>query len=153
LAAHCAEITRLTHEDAIMFTEQQLATLRALVDRIIPPDDYPSGWEAGVGDYLARQFERDLRAQIARYRAGLDALEAEARATAGLGFAGMDAASQDDLLRRVEAGQVATAWPIDPAAFFHDAVDHTMEGFYSDPGNGGNRDAVSWRMIGFEVRG
>jgi gluconate 2-dehydrogenase gamma chain len=25
----------------------------------------------------------------------------------------------------------------------------TIEGFYSDPGNGGNRDAVAWRMIGF----
>jgi gluconate 2-dehydrogenase gamma chain len=32
-------------------------------------------------------------------------------------------------------------------------VNHTMEGFYSDPGNGGNRDAVSWKMIGFEVTG
>jgi hypothetical protein len=28
-----------------------------------------------------------------------------------------------------------------------------MEGFYGDPGNGGNRNAVSWHMIGFEVRG
>ena len=57
-----------------MLTEQQLATLRALVDRIIPADDFPSGWQAGVGDYLAGQFKRDLRGQLDRYRAGLDAL-------------------------------------------------------------------------------
>jgi hypothetical protein len=136
----------------MMFTERQLATLRALVDRIIPADDFPSGWQAGAGDYLAGQFERDLQSQLDRYRAGLDALEAEARAALGASFAELDADRQDALLRRVEAGRVATNWPIDPAAFFYDAVEHAMEGFYGDPGNGGNRDGASWRMIGFEVR-
>ena len=136
-----------------MLTELQYATLRALVDRIIPADDFPSGWQAGVGDYLAGQFERDLRPQLDRYRAGLDALDAEAYALAGVRFAELDATDQDALLRRVEAGAVALAWPIDPAAFFYAAVEHAMEGFYSDPGNGGNRDGISWRMIGFEVHG
>jgi hypothetical protein len=136
----------------MMLTELQHTTLRALVDRIIPADDFPSGWQAGVGDYLARQFERDLRPQLDRYRAGLDALDAEAQASAGLRFAELDAIDQDKLLRRVEAGAVTVAWPIDPVAFFHAAVEHAMEGYYSDPGNGGNRDGVSWRMIGFEVR-
>ena len=135
-----------------MLTEPQLATLRALVDRIIPADDFPSGWQAGVGDYLAGQFERDLRPQLDRYRAGLDALDAEAQAGSGRRFAELNAEEQDALLRRVEAGAVATAWPIDAAAFFRDAVDHAMEGFYSDPSNGGNRDGIAWRMIGFEVR-
>jgi hypothetical protein len=136
-----------------MFNARQLATLQALVDRISPADDFPSGWQAGVGDYLAGQFERDLRPQLERYRAGLDALDAEARAIAGVGFVELDAAGQDALLGRVEAGQVQADWPIDPAAFFRDAIEHAAEGFYSDPGNGGNRDGVSWRMIGFEVRG
>ena len=135
-----------------MFTASQLATLRALVDRIIPPDDFPGGWEAGVGEYLARQFERDLRHQLERYRAGLDALEAEALASAGLSFAALEASAQDALLGRVEAGDVTRQWPLDPAAFFRDAVEHAAEGFYGDPGNGGNRDAVAWRMIGFQVR-
>lgn len=36
--------------------ESQQRTLRAAVDRIIPADDYPSAWQAGVGDYLAQQF-------------------------------------------------------------------------------------------------
>ena len=136
-----------------MLTELQLATLHALVDRIIPADDFPSGWQAGVGAYLARQFEGDLRLELERYRAGLDALDAEALANAGARFAELDAAAQDALLQRVEAATVATSWPIDPAAFFRAAVEHAMEGFYSDPGNGGNRDGVSWRMIGFEVHG
>ncbi len=136
-----------------MLTEPQRATLRALVDRLIPADDYPGGWDAGVGDYLDRQWSGDLSDMLDTYRAGLDALDAESGATAGARFAELDAAAQDELLRRVEVGDVATDWPVDPAAFFRAAAEHAAEGYYGDPGNGGNRDGVSWRMIGFEVTG
>ena len=30
------------------------------MDRLIPPDEDPGAWDAGVGDYLAAQFENDL---------------------------------------------------------------------------------------------
>ena len=136
-----------------MLTTQQTATLRAAVDRIIPPDEFPGGWDAGVGVYLERQLQHDLRPQLDTYRAGLDALEAEALAVAGLNFAALDPPAQDALLARVEAGDVRTVWPVAPALFFSMLVDHAMEGYYGDPGNGGNRDAIAWRMIGFEVRG
>jgi hypothetical protein len=136
-----------------MLTEPQRATLRALIDRIIPADDFPSGWEAGVGDYLDRQFAGDLCHLLDMYRAGLDALEVEARATAGVSFAALAPASQDELLRRVELGEVVTDWSVDPAAFFRAATEHAAEGYYGDSGNGGNRGEVSWRMIGFEVTG
>jgi hypothetical protein len=134
------------------FTESQLATLRALVDCIIPADDYPSGWDAGVGEYLARQFERDLRSHVELYRAGLNALESEAQATAGASFVSLNSDAQGALLSRIEVGDVTTRWPIDPATFFRNVVNHTIEGFYSDPANGGNRNAVAWHMIGFQVR-
>ena len=29
-------------------------------------------------------------------------------------------------------------------------VNHAAEGYYADPGQGGNRNRVSWRMIGFQ---
>ena len=136
-----------------MLTEAQRATLRALVDRLIPADDFPGGWDAGVGDYLDRQFAGDLSDLLDVYRAGLDALEVEARATSGVSFAALAPDAQDGLLHRVDVGDVATDWPVDPAEFFRAAAEHAAEGFYGDPGNGGNRDGVSWRMIGFEVTG
>jgi hypothetical protein len=135
-----------------MFSDIQTNTLQAVVNRIIPPDDWPGGWEAGVGDYLFRQFERDLNDAAETYRQGLDALEAEAQAAGSAGFVAIDAAAQDALLSRVEQGDVQTQWATDPAHFFVMLVDHCAEGFYSDPGNGGNRDEVAWIMIGFEVR-
>ena len=33
--------------------ESVRSTLQAFVDRIIPADDYPSGWQAGVGDFIS----------------------------------------------------------------------------------------------------
>jgi gluconate 2-dehydrogenase gamma chain len=120
------------------------------MNRIIPQDDFPDAWEADVGDYLARQFERDLRSQVEIYRLGLEALEAESQAFAGQGFTELDASTQDAILNRIETGQVALPWPVDPTRFFHMVIEHVMEGYYSDPGNGGNRDSISWRMIGFE---
>lgn len=138
---------------SIMLSPKQINTLRAAVDRIIPQDDYPGGWEAGVGDYLARQFERDLKDMLRLYTAGLDALDAEAHALYTNDFAALDTASQDALLSRLEQGHVMTPWPIPPAQFFDLLVNHAIEGYYSDPGNGGNRKGTAWAMIGFEVTG
>lgn len=54
-------------------TEIQEQTLRAAVDRIIPPYDCPGASDAGIGDYLA-QFEGDLALQLELFTAGLDGL-------------------------------------------------------------------------------
>lgn len=130
-----------------------MKTLAAAMDRIVPSDDFPGGWEAGTGDYLLGQFRRDLADVLPVYRLGLDALDAEAQAAHGQGFAGLETGAQDKLLARVEAGNVTADWLVPPRRFFDLLIQHTMEGFYADPGNGGNRDGVAWRMIGFEVRG
>ncbi len=134
----------------MLFTETQQQTLHALVDRLIPPDDYTGAWEAGVGDYIARQLEGDLQPLTQAYREGLDALNAEASAQFGHAFAALDPALQDALLQCVETGDVKTRWPLPPREFFTLLVHHAAEGYYADPGNGGNRGELSWKMIGFE---
>jgi hypothetical protein len=131
------------------FSTTQQTTLRATIDRIIPPEQFLGGWEAGVGDYLARQFIGDLAAFIGQYKAGLDALDAAARQTHKAPFAALPTATQDGLLGQIEAGDEGA----ELAQFFALLVTHTMEGYYGDPENGGNRDAIAWQMIGFEVRG
>ena len=37
----------------------------------------------------------------------------------------------------------------DGKAFFEALLDIAMEGFFADPIYGGNRDKVSWKMVGF----
>ena len=70
-----------------MFTESQQRTLQAALDRLIPADDYPGAWDAGAGDYIARQLEGDSRHLLASYRLGLDAMDAEAVTAYGQHFA------------------------------------------------------------------
>lgn len=127
--------------------------LYALLDTIIPPDDYPGAVEAGVGDYLQRQLAGDLAQSLSSYKTWLADLDAEARAVNGTDFADMTQQERAELLTRVEKGEVKARWSIEPAAFFREIVEHCAEGYYSDPGNGGNRNGIAWRMIGFEVTG
>lgn len=137
----------------ILLTETQQKILEALVNCVIPPDEDPGGWESGVGDYLYRQFERDLKDAVNIYQQGLLALDTEAQANFQKPFIALSADEQEKLLQQVEQGSVQTNWLVDPVAFFTMVVHHCAEGFYSDPGNGGNREAGAWKMIGFEVRG
>jgi hypothetical protein len=125
----------------------QAATLRVLVDTIVPADEDPSGTEAGVLDYLERQSARDLAGQRTYYRVGLDAMNAKAGAVLDAGFAVLGLGERKALLRATEADEACTPWPIDAREFVTAVVGHVMEGFYGDPGNGGNHDGVSWRMI------
>ncbi len=83
-----------------MLSDRQNEILQALVNRIIPADDDPGGWEAGVGDYLAGQFNRDLRQVEPVYALGLESLDAEARAVFSLPFDRLPDSLQDELLGR-----------------------------------------------------
>jgi hypothetical protein len=136
-----------------MLTARQVEVLRAVVNRIIPADEFPGGWEVGVGDYILRQLQGDLKQMVSVYGRGLDGLDAEARARHGVGFVELDAEAQDVLLADIEQGKTQAQWETDAQAFFKIVVEHAQEGFYSDPSNGGNRGGVAWRMIGFEVTG
>ncbi len=136
-----------------MFDELQLRRLYALLDTIVPPDDFPGAVDAGVADYLLRQLSGDLAELLPSYQLWLSSLDAEAHAVHGQPFAQLSPSDRTDLLKSVENGDVTTDWTIEPAPFFRQIVEHCGEGYYSDPGNGGNRDGIVWQMIGFEVRG
>jgi hypothetical protein len=137
-----------------MLSDRQIEVLRAAVNRIIPADEFPGGWEGGVGDYLFRQFERDLKAQVENYAQGLDTLDAEAQTVIGKPFDELDAETQDHLLAQIELGNVKASWAVNPTAFVLMLAEHCAEGYYSDPtNNGGNRDGIAWKMIGYEVSG
>jgi len=119
----------------------QKRILTAVIDRIIPADDFASASQAGVMVYLDRQFVGDAVAWAGPILDGLATLEQSARDRMGKAFANMTEAQQDALLTEIEH-----------QPFFRELVVLTSEGFYADPGNGGNLDEVSWKMIGFQPR-
>lgn len=125
-------------------------TLRAVVDCLIPPDDFPSAYDAGVCDYLERLLQTDLADHAEFFRAGIDAIDAEALAQFNKPFANLSSSEQHATLAAIESETVKTSWPIPPSRFFEMLVCTTAEGYYSEPQQGGNRGAISWLMTGFE---
>ena len=119
---------------------RRLAALVAAVERIVPTDDLPGAREAGTIAYVKTRAGSSL-ATGELYELGADQLDALAAATqAGATFGDLDPERQDALLAGLEREG-------DP--FFRRLVIDTLEGFYGDPRHGGNRDGVSWRMLGF----
>jgi hypothetical protein len=131
----------------------QLSTLRAAADRIIPPDETCGAAEAGAAEFILRLLNAELSGEQATYLEGLDGIDREAQARYGRAFASLAPTEQDDVLKDIGGDHVKTAWTISPRNFFQMLVEHVLEGFYADPGNGGNRDAASWKMIGYRAEG
>jgi hypothetical protein len=119
----------------------ELATLDAVLDRLIPSDELgPGAREAQVARYVVRRLAGPYRELRPVYAAGLARLEAQAQAL-GSSFAGLDGERQDELLR------VAEARAGDP--FFELLLLHAKEGMFGDPAHGGNEDRAGWALIGY----
>jgi Gluconate 2-dehydrogenase subunit 3 len=142
----------LRHHSTPPLNDETRRVMRAMVDRLIPPDDFAGAAEAGVDDYILRQLRGDIAGERPLVAGGLEALEAEARSVHGASFAALTSSRQDMLLEWVSRGEVRTTWAVPPVAFFARMVELTAEGFYTDPGQSGNRAEIAWKMIGYQRR-
>jgi len=132
------------------FTLDEARTLAAIADQIIPPDqDAGASW-AGVVNYIDRQLCGPFQILQKTYREGLAAIDQTSRSLHGKLFADLDPPQQVALLHAVEQGFVPAApWQQKSSAeFFRLILDHIMQGYYGDPRHGGNREGVSWKMLG-----
>jgi len=133
-----------------MFSSAEAETLAALVNQIIPDDQTPGAVWANVLRFLDRQIAHAYGNHRETYRLGLAALERSAQSVYQRRFAALDFLEQEALVERMETGNLpADLWSeLRPQEFFRILRTHTMQGFYGDPRHGGNRDLVSWRMLG-----
>ena len=122
-------------------TDSNAATLKAICDQIIPADGFPSASGAGVLTYIDRQLTRHYRRHQKVYLAGLE--QASRISHERFGTALESASPQQELA-------VVTALESENHQFFELVREHTLEGYYGSPRHGGNRDAVSWRMLGLD---
>jgi len=132
------------------FTVEEARTLAAISEQIIPADhDHGAAW-AGVVNYIDRQLCGAHSRFQDVYQQGIAAIDANCRSRYSATFADLDSERQIDFLHRLESNQVDGdfAKQVSPAEFFGLVVDHTMQGFYGDPRHGGNRDGISWKMLG-----
>jgi gluconate 2-dehydrogenase gamma chain len=155
----------------LFLNSEEAAFVEAAVSRLIPDDDqWPGALKAGVPGYIDKQLAGAWGAGERLYRSGpwrpgtpsqgyqlpftpaelfrtsLAAINKElAHATP---FARMSSEQQDAYLTHLEkGGKDLGGVPSD--VFFTHLWESTLEGFFSDPVYGGNRDMAAWRMIGF----
>lgn len=119
----------------LVLTDGEAGNLSALCDQIIPADDWPSASEAGVVTFIDRQLTGPYRRHRKAYRDGIAAFEKLVQSTSP---------SPSQQLESAKALQQQNP------AFFELVRRHTMEGYYGSPRHGGNKDAVSWRMLGLD---
>jgi gluconate 2-dehydrogenase gamma chain len=156
----------------LFFTADEARLIEAACERLIPADELgPGALLAAVPNYMDKQLGGAWGAGERLYRSGpwaagtasqgyqLPFTPAELFRTSlraiirdlaerKTPFQEMSADNQDSYLKSLEAG----AHDLDgvPSSVFFDALlNMTVEGFFSDPVYGGNRDMVAWRMIGF----
>ena len=150
-------------------TPNEVATVEAIVDRLIPADNLsPGGKDAGCAVFIDRQLAgsygqssrlymkgpfmpglptQGYQGQLTpsgRYRLGLQALDDYVRATyAGKSFAQLAPAQQDAVLEGMEGEKITLklAPGFTTRTFFELILQNTMEGFFADPLYGGNRGA------------
>jgi len=131
-------------------TPQQVATLEAVCEQIIPADEDPGAKWAGVVHYIDLGLAGDLKEYRAVYEAGLKRLEALTRGAGAMPFADLDLAAQTTILEQLEKDEGREGTALGGREFFQLVRHHTIEGFWGDPKYGGNREMIGWKVLKFE---
>lgn len=100
-------------------------------------------------DQLERYGYQSIVTPRETYRMGLAALDRYANAQFSSNFVDLGESDQDAIVEALANGE-AEGFD-DPTAedFFDILREHTIEGMFSDPIYGGNRDMVGWRLVGY----
>ncbi len=155
------------------FTAEEAAFVDAATDRLIPADELgPGARDAGVTFFIDRQlsgaygsaakwymqgpwgesvpeqgYQRPLTPREL-YRLSIARVNELSRSRHDERFDLLSQHEQEALLKEME--QESLPLPDVPIReFFSMLLANTMEGFFSDPIYGGNRDKVGWRLVGF----
>jgi gluconate 2-dehydrogenase gamma chain len=155
-------------------TAAEVAFLDAAVSRLIPQDELgPGAKETGVTFFLDRQLAgpfgqashwymqgpwkkgeetqgyQSRMAPAELYRAAIAAIDKYCGDKfSGKKFSELAPGDQDQVLKAVEKGD-ADLKTVEAKSFFTMFLQNTIEGFFSDPIYGGNRDMAGWKLIGF----
>ena len=152
--------------------ESERRFLLAAVDRLIPADErWPGAAEADVVNYIDLQmagawgrgemlyrhgpFRKGTPTQgyqleytpAELFRRSILAINAHFTSEAN-SFDQLPAEAKDAYLSSLEKGDIDLDG-VPSNTFFDFLLQHTVEGFFSDPIYGGNKNKIAWKMIGF----
>jgi gluconate 2-dehydrogenase gamma chain len=152
----------------------EAAFIEALVDHMVPADEIsPKGTDLGVNIYIDRAlaggwgkgdrlymqgpwkkgapsqgYQLPLTpAQL--YRAGIEATNAHCLKTYGKTFDRIEDAQRQEVLTGLSTGKITFDNGLPVRVFWTTLYQTVIEGIYSDPIYGGNRNKAGWAIIGF----
>jgi gluconate 2-dehydrogenase alpha chain len=133
----------------VAFNRHEARTAAALFERMFPADENgPSATEIGVVAYLDGALAGAYADKVEPYRLGLAALDRAAKQLCGRSFADCEVEQQDELVGKLERGELADFRTPPQQSFFGMLREHLQEGLFADPAYGGNRDKLGWRFLG-----
>lgn len=123
------------------FTPHQAADYEAFASQIFPTDETPGAREANVVhfvDFALSEIEPHNKKDFAK---ALESLNAQAAKTANhaASFSALTSAQQAEAMKA-----------FDKSDDFGMLKFYTAAGFFGDPSDGGNKDQIGWKLIGFE---
>jgi gluconate 2-dehydrogenase gamma chain len=129
-------------------TDPEFEAMAAATERILPRDEDVGAADLGVPGYIDRALS-DRRMSHVRddFVRGLGALMQRAKGQHQKPFAALGPEQQDALLTEFKNSSKSSG----EGHFYELLVVLTMEGAFSDPSYGGNRDRKGWALIGFET--
>jgi len=152
----------------------EAAFVEALVDHMVPADELsPKGTDIGINIYIDRAlagawgkgdrlylqgpwklgvpsqgYQLPLTpAQL--YRNGIEATNAHCRKAYGKSFDRLSEQQREEVLQGLSGGKISFDNGLPARVFWGTVYQTVMEGMFSDPIHGGNRDKAGWKLIGF----
>ena len=143
---------KVTRPGYYFFTEEEARCLIAICEQIIPADEDPGATDAGVIHYIDKQMVTYFKDLQGIYRKGLAAIQNTCLSSYNLRFEELSFSEQNSFLKKLEnSGFEGDDWEgIIQGGFFRTIIAHTRQGFYGSPRHGGNKDYVSYKMMGLE---
>jgi len=153
---------------------EEAAFVEALVDHMVPADELSpkgtdiginifidralaSGWGKGERLYMQGPWKLGVPSQgyqlpltpAQLYRTGIAATNAHCRKTYGKPFDRLDEPQREEVLVALSTGKLTFDNGLPARVFWTTVYQTVMEGMFSDPIYGGNRNKAGWRLIGF----
>ena len=138
-----------TLQGLVTFNRHEARTAAALFERMFPADENGAGAiEMGVVAYLDGALAGAYADKVEPYRLGLAALDRAAKQLCGKSFADCEVEQQDELVGKLERGELPDFRTPAQESFFGMLREHLQEGLFADPAYGGNRDKLGWKFLG-----
>jgi gluconate 2-dehydrogenase gamma chain len=156
------------------FQPQEALFIESVADHMIPKDELtPSGTDLGIaifidralagswgkGDrlYMQGPWQRGSANQgyqlpltpAQLYRAAIAGCNAHCRTAYKQTFDRCTSEQKEAFLRELSSGKITLAGGLSGRTFFDLLYQNVMEGMFSDPIYGGNKDKIGWKLIGF----